>query len=129
MTARNDNAQWWSRAACSTADPDLFFPISTSGPALRQVAQAKAICARCQIQRECLDFALDAGPVQGVWGGMTEEERRLARRRERRADTRHTWERAAASPVFQAMPQRPGSRQAARGWGTTYAGGLDGPPG
>lgn len=75
MTAADSRAEWWSRAACSTSDPDLFFPISATGLALRQEAQAKAICARCQIRRGCLDYALDVGPVQGIWGGMTEEER------------------------------------------------------
>jgi WhiB family transcriptional regulator, redox-sensing transcriptional regulator len=88
MTAIDNRASWWSRAACSTADPDLFFPISSAGPAVRQVARAKAICARCEIQQACLGYALDAGPVQGVWGGMTEEERRRLVRRERRAATR-----------------------------------------
>jgi WhiB family redox-sensing transcriptional regulator len=77
MTAVDNRAGWWSLAACFTADPELFFPISSSGPALRQVARAKAICARCEIQPACLGYALDAGPIQGVWGGMTEEERRL----------------------------------------------------
>jgi WhiB family redox-sensing transcriptional regulator len=85
MTEMDNRAGWWSRAACATADPDLFFPISYSGPALRQVMRAKAICARCDIQRECLHYALGAGSVQGVWGGMTEEERRRLLRRNRRA--------------------------------------------
>jgi WhiB family transcriptional regulator, redox-sensing transcriptional regulator len=84
----DNRANWWSRAACATADPELFFPISYSGPALAQVTRAKAVCARCQIQPQCLRYALDAGPVQGVWGGMTEEERRRLLRRERRARAR-----------------------------------------
>lgn len=88
MTALDNRAAWWTRAACASADPELFFPISYSGPALRQVAQAKAICARCPIQRDCLRYALDAGSIQGVWGGMTEEERRRLARRERRARAR-----------------------------------------
>jgi WhiB family transcriptional regulator, redox-sensing transcriptional regulator len=76
MTAVDNRAGWWTRAACASADPELFFPISYSGPALRQVARAKAICARCPIQQECLQYALAAGSIQGVWGGMTEAERR-----------------------------------------------------
>jgi WhiB family transcriptional regulator, redox-sensing transcriptional regulator len=84
MTAIDNRAEWWSGAACSTADPELFFPISSSGPALRQTTQAKAICARCQVRQACLGYALDAGPVvQGIWGGTTETERRLIRRRSR----------------------------------------------
>jgi WhiB family redox-sensing transcriptional regulator len=85
MTALDNRARRWSRAACSTADPDLFFPISTSGPAVKQVIRAKTICARCPIQRECLEYALGAGSIQGVWGGTTESERRLLRRRRARA--------------------------------------------
>jgi len=85
MTATDNRAGWWSRAACATADPELFFPISYSGPAVSQVMRAKAVCARCPIQQECLRYALDAGPIQGVWGGTTEEERRRLVRRERRA--------------------------------------------
>jgi WhiB family redox-sensing transcriptional regulator len=84
MTAPESRAEWWSRAACSTSDPDLFFPIASAGPALRQVTQAKAICARCQIRQGCLDYALDVGPVHGIWGGMTEQERRRLTRRNRR---------------------------------------------
>jgi WhiB family transcriptional regulator, redox-sensing transcriptional regulator len=85
MTALDNRAGRWARAACATADPDLFFPISTAGPAVRQVARAKAICARCEIRQECLLYALDAGSLQGVWGGTTESERRLLRRRRARA--------------------------------------------
>ncbi len=50
--------QWRSVAACRSADPDLFFPISDSGPALEQAVEAKAICATCRVRRECLAFAL-----------------------------------------------------------------------
>jgi WhiB family transcriptional regulator, redox-sensing transcriptional regulator len=76
MPAPDSRAAWWSRAACSTSDPELFFPIAPSGPALSQVRQAKAICARCEIQQACFEYALAAGPIHGVWGGTTEEERR-----------------------------------------------------
>ena len=85
MTALDNRAGWWARAACASADPELFFPISYSGPALRQVARAKAICARCPIRQECLRYALDTGSIQGVWGGMTEGERQRLARREGRA--------------------------------------------
>lgn len=94
MTEMDNRAGWWSRAACATADPDLFFPISSSGPALRQARRAKAICARCDIQQECLRYALEAGSIQGVWGGTTEEERRRLLRRNRRARVLATAERA-----------------------------------
>jgi WhiB family redox-sensing transcriptional regulator len=59
---------WRSLAACQSADPDLFFPISSSGQSIAQVVEAKAICARCQVRRECLAFALRTHQVHGVWG-------------------------------------------------------------
>jgi len=68
---------WWDLAACSSADPDLFFPISASGPALAQVMRAKAVCATCRVRPQCLQFALAEGPMEGIWGGATEEERRV----------------------------------------------------
>ena len=70
--ARGD---WWSRAACQSVDPDLFFPISASGRSLEQVTAAKAICAACPVRRECLAFALITGQAHGVWGSLTQEER------------------------------------------------------
>jgi WhiB family transcriptional regulator, redox-sensing transcriptional regulator len=81
MTASDSRGGWWSRAACLTSDPDLFFPVSSSGPALSQVRRAKAICARCEIRQPCFDYALESGPIQGIWGGTTEEERRRFRNR------------------------------------------------
>jgi WhiB family redox-sensing transcriptional regulator len=89
-TAADHLAEWWTLAACQRADPDIFFPISGSGPARAQLAGAKAVCARCPVQRECLRYALATGPVQGIWGGMTEEERRLMRQREAKARMRAT---------------------------------------
>jgi WhiB family redox-sensing transcriptional regulator len=73
--------QWRSVAACRSADPELFFPISDSGPALEQAAKAKTICATCRVQRECLTFALRTEQPHGIWGGTTEHERAAARQR------------------------------------------------
>jgi WhiB family transcriptional regulator, redox-sensing transcriptional regulator len=70
--------QWRSAAACRSADPDLFFPISESGPARQEAARAKAICASCLVRHECLTFALRTGQAHGIWGGMTENERAAA---------------------------------------------------
>ena len=66
---------WRSAAACRSCDPDLFFPLSSSGPGIEQVAQAKQVCARCPVRRECLAFALRTRQAHGVWGGLTEQER------------------------------------------------------
>lgn len=71
---------WHTQAACQSADPDLFFPVSESGRSLDQAATAKAFCARCQVLRECLAFALATRQAHGIWGGTTEQERRLAGR-------------------------------------------------
>jgi WhiB family redox-sensing transcriptional regulator len=81
-TARlSTRGQWRSAAACRSADPELFFPISDSGPAQEQTAKAKAICATCQVRRECLAFALRTGQPYGIWAGTTEHERAAVRRR------------------------------------------------
>ena len=68
-------SRWRSAAACQSCDPDLFFPLSSSGPAVEQIARAKEICARCPVRRECLAFALRTRQAHGVWGGLTEQER------------------------------------------------------
>ena len=74
QTGRRD---WWEAAACRTADPDLFFPVSSVGPGRDEVARAKEVCAGCRVLRQCLQFALATRQAHGVWGGTTEEERRL----------------------------------------------------
>jgi WhiB family redox-sensing transcriptional regulator len=75
--------RWLHRAACRDEDPELFFPVGTSGPALLQVTEAKTVCRRCPVQTECLDWALETGQDDGVWGGMSEDERRALSRRRR----------------------------------------------
>jgi WhiB family redox-sensing transcriptional regulator len=85
MTATRSAANWRAAGACLSADPDLFFPISSTGPAERQIARAKMICAGCRVRRECLDFALSHNQVYGIWGGTTPEDRQRESRRKRRA--------------------------------------------
>jgi len=84
MTARAD---WRDDAACRDADPDLFFPIGTTGPALRQIGEAKRVCRTCPAQTQCLAWALDNRVIDGVWGGTTGEERRAMRSLPRRMTT------------------------------------------
>jgi WhiB family transcriptional regulator, redox-sensing transcriptional regulator len=74
MTAARDMTDWRSWGACLSADPDLFFPVSDTGASQRQEERAKATCARCPVQAECLRFALDTSQVHGVWGGLGERE-------------------------------------------------------
>ncbi|MGW8792279.1 WhiB family transcriptional regulator [Streptomyces althioticus] len=71
---------WRHDAACRTEDPELFFPIGTSG-ALLQTEQAKAVCRGCPVQEQCLEWALETGQSIGVWGGTSETERRALKRR------------------------------------------------
>jgi len=77
--------QWRHRASCRSVDPDLFFPVGTTGLALEQIADAKAVCARCCVQEQCLEYALATNQDSGVWGGTSEEERRALRRQWLRA--------------------------------------------
>jgi WhiB family redox-sensing transcriptional regulator len=72
---------------CKTNDPDLWFPIGTSGPAVAQAELAAQLCGPCPIRTACLQRALDLN-AEGVWGGATEPERRqMLRRREWRMDS------------------------------------------
>jgi len=80
---------WREDAACADVDPDLFFPVGVTGPAVGQIARAKAVCRACAAQARCLEFAIATNQEYGVWGGTSEEERRALRRawraRQRRA--------------------------------------------
>lgn len=73
------DVDWRKHAACRDEDPDLFFPVGTSGPALLQVEQAKAVCRRCSVTDECHAWALEAEVSDGIWAGLDENERRAAR--------------------------------------------------
>ena len=72
---------WRHEAACREVDPELFFPIGNTGPALLQIDEAKQVCRRCSVMDECLRWAIDSGQDAGVWGGMSEDERRALKRR------------------------------------------------
>lgn len=77
----NAGTQWRTLATCQGLDGEIFFPAAESGPTHdRQVATAKAVCARCPVRAECLDEALLRIP-DGIAGGLTADERRAMRRR------------------------------------------------
>ncbi len=76
---------WRHRAACLTEDPELFFPIGNTGPAITQIQEAKMVCQRCDVMNMCLKWALESGQDSGVWGGLSEDERRSLKRRTARA--------------------------------------------
>ena len=73
--------KWSLRAACLDEDPELFFPIGVTGPAVQQIKDAKQVCRRCEVVDACLDWALRTGQDSGVWGGLSELERRTLKRR------------------------------------------------
>ncbi|MFA5786500.1 MAG: WhiB family transcriptional regulator [Actinomycetota bacterium] len=75
---------WRHQARCRDVDPELFFPIGTTGPAAAQVEAARAVCKPCSVRQDCLQWALDTAQDSGVWGGVSEEERRTIRRSGRR---------------------------------------------
>lgn len=70
-----DAMAWQDLAKCRGADPDLFFP--ERGASTRT---AKGICRECSVQAECLEFAIVSSEKFGIWGGMSERERRKIRR-------------------------------------------------
>ena len=72
--------EWRRTAACRDTDPDLFFPVGTTGPAIEQIESAKAVCRQCEAQAACLEYALTTNQDSGVWGGTSEEERRQLRK-------------------------------------------------
>jgi WhiB family transcriptional regulator, redox-sensing transcriptional regulator len=75
-----DAEAWRGRSACRDSDPDVFFPIGTTGSALEQIETARRICTACLVNDECLEFALATNQEAGIWGGTTEEERRKLRK-------------------------------------------------
>ena len=76
-----DRPDWRLEAACRDADPELFFPGSDSSSARAQVKTAKLICRSCRVNATCLSWALASGQEAGIWGGLTEDERRGLQRR------------------------------------------------
>ncbi len=77
------NLAWKKKANCLGIDPELFYPergVSSSN--------AKSVCNGCVVKKECLEFALRNGEKFGIWGGLSERERRILRR-ERRMAAQH----------------------------------------
>lgn len=67
---------WQERALCSQTDPEAFFP--EKGGSTRE---AKKICIGCEVRSECLEYALQNDERFGIWGGLSERERRRLKRR------------------------------------------------
>lgn len=67
---------WQERALCAQTDPEAFFP--EKGGSTRE---AKRVCATCEVRQECLEYALEHDERFGIWGGLSERERRKLKRR------------------------------------------------
>jgi WhiB family redox-sensing transcriptional regulator len=61
---------WHDNASCQTSDPEIFFPRKGESD-----LKAKAVCGRCPVRRECLDWAIGTDQRHGIWGGMSRPER------------------------------------------------------
>lgn len=72
--------EWRDFAACRDTDPDLFFPVGTTGAAIEQIESAKSVCHQCDAQAQCLEFAMATNQDSGIWGGTSEDERRKLRK-------------------------------------------------
>ncbi len=74
--ADEETAAWQGRALCAQTDPEAFFP--EKGGSTRE---AKSVCKVCEVRQECLEYALAHDERYGIWGGLSERERRKLKRR------------------------------------------------
>ncbi|GAB3649151.1 hypothetical protein GCM10028833_16320 [Glycomyces tarimensis] len=89
--------EWQARALCAQTDPEAFFP--EKGGSTRD---AKRICARCEVKENCLQYALEHDERFGIWGGLSERERRKIKRQAREAARRRA---ERIMPVVVCMPR------------------------
>lgn len=75
LDAEADELAWQEQALCAQTDPESFFP--EKGGSTRE---AKRICVRCEVRSECLTYALENDERFGIWGGLSERERRRLKR-------------------------------------------------
>lgn len=94
---------WTDLAACLETDAEAFFPEHGAGTSW-ETNVAKRICRGCEVQAECLDWAIKIDAPSGIWGGLTEGERRKLKR-----------QRAAAGPAPDPLPAAPDGFKACRG--------------
>ena len=78
---------WQERALCAQTDPEAFFP--EKGGSTRE---AKRVCLSCDVRGECLEYALAHDERFGIWGGLSERERRRLKRRSAYAPTFYFWQ-------------------------------------
>ena len=75
LFAEDEEESWQDRALCAQTDPEAFFP--EKGGSTRE---AKKICTGCEVKAECLEYALANDERFGIWGGLSERERRRIKR-------------------------------------------------
>jgi WhiB family redox-sensing transcriptional regulator len=76
------NGSWRDQAACRGLDPDIFYPVTDDEA---DAAEAQAVCARCPVREPCGEYALSSREKLGVWGGLTERDRRRIVRHRRKS--------------------------------------------
>ena len=72
------DVSWQHKALCAQTDPEAFFPEKGGSP-----RDAKRVCAKCEVREQCLKWAIDHDERFGIWGGMSERERRRYKREHR----------------------------------------------
>lgn len=75
-----DEKDWRNEALCRDTDPDQFFPVGMTLDVVRRVDAAKAVCNACPVREACLQYAVETNQDTGIWGGTSEEERRILRK-------------------------------------------------
>ncbi|WP_431781761.1 WhiB family transcriptional regulator [Streptomyces chumphonensis] len=97
-TAGGDD--WRLRGICRDEDPEIWFPVGTTGPAYAEAEWARQICCHCPVMEACAEYALDERIEHGIWGGLDEQQRRkILRKRGRgigRGNNPHSHPKAAA---------------------------------
>ncbi|MFP5299420.1 MAG: WhiB family transcriptional regulator [Actinomycetota bacterium] len=87
-TVSAQDQDWRAFGSCASFDPEIFFAVGA-----QEHRQAKSICGDCPVRSQCLAYAMEAPVDHGIWGGMTERERRRHRRLAQNGD----WRRALAT--------------------------------
>jgi WhiB family redox-sensing transcriptional regulator len=76
---------WRDKASCLTVDPEHFFSVGNTGPAVEQIDCAKSARSNCPVTQYCLQHAMDTNQDSGIWGELSEDEHRALKRRAARA--------------------------------------------